>query len=104
MAAATLHQVVADENKYVLQTYGRPNDLVFTHGEGVKLFSADGREFLDFAAGIAVNSIGHGHPHWVKAVQEQVLALTLLDHSAGSCTPPHPLFSTLVQSCSGLAA
>jgi len=68
-------EVVADENKYVLQTYGRPNDLVFTHGEGVKLFSADGREFLDFAAGIAVNSIGHGHPHWVKAVQEQAAKL-----------------------------
>jgi len=63
--------VVSTENQYVLQTYARPNDLVFTHGEGSKLFTMDGREFLDFAAGIAVNSIGHSHPHWVKAVTEQ---------------------------------
>jgi len=68
------NQVVADEGQFVLQTYGRPN-LVFTHGEGCKLFAADGREFLDFAAGIAVNSIGHGHPHWVAAIQEQATKL-----------------------------
>ena len=78
-------QVVADENSYVLQTYGRPSDLVFTHGEGAKLFSADGREFLDFAAGIAVNSIGHGHPHWVAAVQDQVRP---------SCDPPPACHAT----------
>lgn len=68
-------KIVSDEGQFVLQTYGRPKDLVFTHGKGSKLYTADGREFLDFAAGIAVNSIGHSHPHWVAAVQKQAADL-----------------------------
>jgi hypothetical protein len=43
-------QIVDDEAKYVLQTYGRPN-LVFVKGEGCKLYDADGKEYLDMAAG-----------------------------------------------------
>lgn len=40
-------------------------------GEGAYLFDADGRKWLDFASGIAVNCLGHGHPHLVKAIAEQ---------------------------------
>lgn len=40
-----------------MQTYARPN-LVFTHGEGARLYDAHGKEYLDFAAGIAVNALG----------------------------------------------
>ena len=40
-----------------MQTYARPN-LVFTRGEGVRLYDAHGKEYLDFAAGIAVNALG----------------------------------------------
>ncbi len=43
--------------RYILQTYARPN-LVFTHGEGARLYDAHGKEYLDFAAGIAVNALG----------------------------------------------
>lgn len=43
--------------RYVLQTYVRP-DIVFTHAEGVRMWDAHGKEYLDFAAGIAVNSVG----------------------------------------------
>ncbi|TCT13202.1 acetylornithine aminotransferase [Tepidamorphus gemmatus] len=46
-------------------------DLAFERGEGVRLFTADGTEYLDFASGIAVNSLGHCHPHLVKALTEQ---------------------------------
>lgn len=42
-----------------MQTYARPN-LVFTRGEGVRLYDAHGKEYLDFAAGIAVNALGAG--------------------------------------------
>ncbi len=43
--------------RYILQTYARPN-LVFTRGEGARLYDAHGKEYLDFAAGIAVNALG----------------------------------------------
>ena len=43
--------------RYVLQTYARP-ELVFVHGEGPRMWDAHGKEYLDFAAGIAVNALG----------------------------------------------
>lgn len=54
----------------VMPTYARA-DLAFERGEGAYLFATDGRRYLDFAAGIAVNVLGHSHPHLVKALQEQ---------------------------------
>ena len=58
----------------VMPTYGRA-EIVFDRGEGPYLFATDGRRFLDFAAGIAVNSLGHCHPHVVKALTEQAARL-----------------------------
>ena len=46
-------------------------DLAFARGEGAWLWTEDGRQFLDFGAGIATNSIGHGHPHLVAVIAEQ---------------------------------
>lgn len=54
----------------VMPVYRRSN-LEFTHGEGMYLYAADGRKYLDFAAGIAVNSLGYSHPHLVEALTEQ---------------------------------
>jgi len=54
----------------LMHTYARA-DLAFERGEGPYLYTADGRRFLDFAAGIAVNALGHSHPHLVKTLQEQ---------------------------------
>lgn len=54
----------------VMPTYGQP-DLVFVKGEGVYLYTADGRQFLDFGAGIAVAGLGHCHPHLVDALSGQ---------------------------------
>ncbi|MEP3429251.1 MAG: aspartate aminotransferase family protein [Roseibium sp.] len=45
--------------------------LSFDHGEGVWLIDQDGRRFLDCGSGIAVNALGHSHPHLVSALQEQ---------------------------------
>src|SRR5690606_9629035 len=45
--------------------------LSFERGEGSWLIAADGERYLDFAAGIAVNSLGHGHPHLVAALVGQ---------------------------------
>ncbi len=43
----------------------------FERGEGVRLFTNEGVEYLDFAAGIAVNSLGHSHPHLIEALKAQ---------------------------------
>ncbi len=54
----------------VLPTYARI-DLEFERGEGCWLVTTDGRRYLDFTAGIAVNVLGHAHPHLVEALREQ---------------------------------
>jgi acetylornithine/N-succinyldiaminopimelate aminotransferase len=54
----------------LMPTYNRA-DLAFERGEGAWLFTADGRRFLDFGAGIATSSLGHNHPGLVAAIQEQ---------------------------------
>lgn len=55
----------------VMRTYARA-DEVFDGGEGAVLRTADGREFLDFLAGIAVNALGHAHPRLTEALRDQV--------------------------------
>lgn len=53
-------------------------------GEGCYLFSEDGTRYLDFAAGIAVNALGHGHPHLVKAIADQAATLMHVSNLYGS--------------------
>ena len=57
-------------NAPLYPTYAR-YDVAFERGEGVWLFDADGRRYLDFATGIAVNALGHCHPKMVAAVKRQ---------------------------------
>ena len=54
----------------LMPTYARA-ELAFERGEGPYLYTADGRRYLDFAAGIAVNALGHSHPHLVETLQAQ---------------------------------
>lgn len=70
----TTDEVIALTDKYVMRTYKRL-PIVFARGEGCRLWDADGREYLDFLAGIAVNSLGHCHPAVVKSVCEQTAGL-----------------------------
>ena len=58
----------------LMHTYGRL-PVTMVRGEGCRLFAADGREFLDFVAGIAVCNLGHCHPAVTAAVQEQIAKL-----------------------------
>jgi acetylornithine/N-succinyldiaminopimelate aminotransferase len=57
-------------NTSVLPTYKRA-PLAFEHGKGLRLYTEDGKEYLDFGAGVAVTSLGHAHPHLVKALTDQ---------------------------------
>ena len=54
----------------IVQTYSR-QDVLLVRGSGAHVWDSDGREYLDFVAGIAVNSVGHCHPKVVGAVKAQ---------------------------------
>ncbi len=58
----------------ILPTYSRA-DVAFERGEGPWLIATTGERYLDFGSGIAVNSLGHSHPHLVKTLQEQAAKL-----------------------------
>jgi len=73
-----LDDVVARESRHVLQTYRR-NAVTFVRGQGVRLWDADGREYLDLLSGIGVAALGHAHPGLTRAISDQ--AQTLLHTS-----------------------
>jgi acetylornithine/N-succinyldiaminopimelate aminotransferase len=94
---AKTKEILALENDYVLQTYPRA-DFVLEKGEGAYLFDSEGRKYLDFAAGYAVNALGHGDPEILAAIERQakrVLHVSVLHHSE-----PHIRLSELLaKSC-----
>ena len=61
-------------DKYVARTYAR-TPIALVKGRGCKVWDADGKEYLDFLCGIAVNSLGHCHPAIVKAIKQQAQQL-----------------------------
>jgi acetylornithine/N-succinyldiaminopimelate aminotransferase len=63
-------KIRALEEKYLFSTYKR-HDVFFSHGSGVYLYDIEGKRYLDFLAGIAVNSLGYNHPRMVRALLEQ---------------------------------
>ena len=58
------------ESKHVVQTYRR-TPIVLVRGKGVRVFDAEGREYLDLLAGIGVGALGHGHEGLASAIAEQ---------------------------------
>ncbi|MCU0884413.1 MAG: aspartate aminotransferase family protein [Beijerinckiaceae bacterium] len=58
----------------ILPTYARA-DVAFERGEGPWLIATTGERYLDFGSGIAVNSLGHSHPHLVRTLQDQAAKL-----------------------------
>ncbi|MGE6698539.1 aspartate aminotransferase family protein [Hyphomonas sp. NPDC076900] len=59
-----------DPRQHILSVY-RPPEEVFVQGEGAYMFTEDGRRYLDFIAGIAVNALGHAHPAMIEALRDQ---------------------------------
>lgn len=59
---------------YIAQTYGRPN-FVLTHGKGMEVYDSEGKTYLDFVAGIAVNALGHADPQIIEVIQEAATRL-----------------------------
>jgi len=66
---------VEHDDRVISPSYTRSYPLVAKSGRGVRVTDVDGNEFLDFAAGIAVNSTGHCHPEVVAAIQKQAAEL-----------------------------
>lgn len=66
----TASETVCLFEKYVMPTYAR-QPLVFVRGKGARVWDADGRQYLDFGGGIAVNVLGHAHPALAKALARQ---------------------------------
>ena len=65
---------ISENESPIFNTFARA-PVSFVRGEGVRLFSKEGDEYIDFAAGIAVNSLGHAHPHLVQALTDQASKL-----------------------------
>jgi acetylornithine aminotransferase len=68
---APAHPAVTRPMPHVMNTYGRL-PIAMSHGRGSRVWDTEGREYLDALAGIAVNTLGHGHPKLVPALQDQV--------------------------------
>ena len=59
-----------NQSSHLLPTYARV-DLAFERGEGAWLIATNGERYLDFTSGVAVNALGHAHPHLVEAITNQ---------------------------------
>jgi acetylornithine/N-succinyldiaminopimelate aminotransferase len=70
----TSSEWIARGEKHILKTYGR-YPLVAARGEGCRLWDVEGKSYLDFLAGVAVNNLGHCHPKVVAALQAQAARL-----------------------------
>lgn len=64
-------KIIDRDQKVISPSYPRGYPFVMDHGKGTEVWDVDGNRYLDFAAGIAVNSTGHSHPEVVKAIQDQ---------------------------------
>lgn len=69
MMSAT-EEWISRADQHVMKTYGR-YPIVAARGEGCRLWDVDGKVYLDFLAGVAVNNLGHCHPKVVAALREQ---------------------------------
>jgi len=77
-------RIRAQEARHLMNTYKRP-PIVFTRGRGCRLHDANGREYLDFLGGIAVNALGHAHPRLVRVIRREsarAIHLSNLFHNA----------------------
>ncbi|MFN3477375.1 MAG: aminotransferase class III-fold pyridoxal phosphate-dependent enzyme, partial [Candidatus Methylomirabilales bacterium] len=67
---ASTEKLLADSARYLANTYARL-PIVLVKGEGARVWDSDGKEYLDFVAGLAVNNLGHCHPKVVAAIKDQ---------------------------------
>jgi acetylornithine/N-succinyldiaminopimelate aminotransferase len=93
LIAMNFDEIVELDKKYVMPTYGR-QPVALVKGQGVRVWDVNGKEYLDFVAGIAVNGLGHCHPKVVKAISEQ--AGILMHVSNLYYTEPQPTLAKML--------
>lgn len=71
----SMYEQMEQAEKSILHTYNR-FPVMFDRGEGCRLYDTEGKEYLDFAAGIAVNALGYHYPGYDEALVEQIHKLT----------------------------
>ena len=97
----THEDLVALDHQYTMQTYGR-FDVDLDHGKGATLWDLAGKEYIDFAAGIGVCSIGYGNEKWAEAILDQA---TRLGHVSNLFyTQPYAKLAETLCRRSGMAA
>lgn len=92
-------QVKALDSQHYMQVFGR-YDIVLSHGEGPYVYDSEGKKYLDFLAGIAVNLLGHGHAGLVKAIADQ--ASRMIHCSNLYYTEAQALLASRLTAASGL--
>ena len=94
-------QLMDVDHQYLIQSYGR-NPIALDHGQGATLYDVEGKEYIDFASGIGVLSVGTANPKWVAAVTEQA---SKLGHASNQYyTQPYALQARKLCTRSGMAA
>ena len=74
MNTVTTANVIAEEARTILQVYRR-NPVVFERGDGCRLYTAEGRSYLDLISGVGVAALGHAHPTLAAAIADQAREL-----------------------------
>jgi acetylornithine aminotransferase len=90
-----LKDIFEIERAYLLQTYKR-TPISISHGNGVYLYSEDGKKYLDFFSGLAVNALGYGNEKVIQAIEKQIKKYIHLSNYY-VCTPQVELAEKLVQ-------
>jgi len=68
--SAAPNSVLKDVSRHLMNTYKR-SDMIFTHGRGCYVFDQNGKKYLDFLGGIAVNALGYSYPDLVKTIRRE---------------------------------
>ncbi|RJP75033.1 MAG: aspartate aminotransferase family protein [Candidatus Abyssobacteria bacterium SURF_17] len=68
-------EIIELNHKFVIDTYGKQRSLALVRGNGSRVQDADGKTYLDFLSGLAVNGLGHCHPKVVEAITNQAKTL-----------------------------
>jgi acetylornithine/N-succinyldiaminopimelate aminotransferase len=66
-----LQSIIEKDDQYFLRAFGRRSMICFDRGEGIFLYDTTGKSYMDLIGGIAVNVLGHAHPHLVSAIASQ---------------------------------
>jgi acetylornithine aminotransferase/acetylornithine/N-succinyldiaminopimelate aminotransferase len=67
---AASNVALKDASRHLMNTYKR-SDMIFTHGRGCYVFDQNGKKYLDFLGGIAVNALGYSHPDLVRTIRRE---------------------------------